>query len=71
MRRPTANRGKELMKSTLRWRTPWNRTTTSRNCTTTGTHRVNKLLLDTIRAGVALKLVLSFVKTNWKRGDTA
>lgn len=29
-----ANSGKELMKSTLRWRTPWNSTTTSRSCTT-------------------------------------
>lgn len=35
-RRPRANRGKELMKSTLRWRTPWNSTTTKRSCRTRG-----------------------------------
>lgn len=63
MRRPTANRGKEFIKSTLRWRTPWNRTTTSRNCTTTRTHKGEKLLLDTIRTGVTLKLVFRFCKT--------
>lgn len=55
------------MKSTLRWRTPWNRTTTSRNCTTTETHRGEQTPTGHNHSRSHIKTSLKFCKNKLEK----